>query len=95
MAIDKNTVRRIAKLARIGIAETELEPMANELNTMLNFVETLNEIDTANVPAMTSVVAVQLKQRDDVVTEGNQVDAITRNAPERIDGFFVVPKVVD
>ena len=70
MAVDKEAVRRIAKLARIGISEAELEPMARELNTILSFVETLDQIDTAGVPALTSVVAAHLKQRTDAVTDG-------------------------
>jgi len=95
MAVDKEAVRRIAKLARIGISEAELEPMAKELNAILAFVETLDQIDTANVPPLTSVVAQHLKQRDDVVTEGGNPEGILKNAPERIDDYFVVPKVVE
>ncbi len=95
MAVDKEAVRRIAKLARIGIAETELEPMARELNAILSFVETLNEIDTSGVPPLTSVVAAHLKERDDVVTEGGDPASVLRNAPEKIDGYFAVPKVVE
>jgi len=95
MAVDKEAVRRIAKLARIGIAEADLEPMARELNTILSFVETLDQIDTAGVPALTSVVEARLKQRGDVVTDGGDPAAILSNAPEKIDGYFVVPKVVE
>jgi len=95
MAVDKEQVRRIAKLARIGITEAELEPMAKELNAILSFVETLDRIDTSGVPALTSVVAAHLKQRDDVVTEGQDPAGILKNAPERVDDYFVVPKVVE
>jgi aspartyl-tRNA(Asn)/glutamyl-tRNA(Gln) amidotransferase subunit C len=95
MAVDKEAVRRIAKLARIGISESELEPMARELNAILTFVETLDQIDTAGVPPLTSVVAAHLKQRDDVVSEGGEPEAVLKNAPERIDDYFVVPKVVE
>jgi aspartyl-tRNA(Asn)/glutamyl-tRNA(Gln) amidotransferase subunit C len=95
MAVDKEAVRRIARLARIGITEAELEPMARELNAILSFVETLDQIDTTGVPALTSVVAAHLRQRDDVVTDGGDPAAVLRNAPEKIDGYFVVPKVVE
>ena len=95
MAVDKEAVRRIAKLARIGITEAELEPMAKELNAILSFVETLDQIDTSGVAALTSVVEARLKQRDDIVTDGGAPDAILKNAPDKIDGYFVVPKVVE
>jgi len=95
MAVDKEQVRRIAKLARVGIAEAELEPMAVALNAILSFVETLDRIDTSGVPALTSVVGAHLKQREDVVTEGHDPAGILKNAPERVDDYFVVPKVVE
>ena len=95
MSVDKETVRKIARLARIGITEPELEPMAKELNAILSFVEALDKIDTSGVAPLTSVVAAHLKQRDDVVTEGDQAEGIVKNAPDRIDTFFAVPKVVE
>jgi aspartyl-tRNA(Asn)/glutamyl-tRNA(Gln) amidotransferase subunit C len=95
MAVDKEAVRRIARLARIGIAEAELEPMARELNAILSFVEALDQIDTSGVAPLTSVVAAHLKQRDDVISDGGDPAAILRNAPEKIDGYFAVPKVVE
>ena len=95
MAVDKDAVRRIARLARIGINEAELEPMAKALNAILSFVETLDQIDTTGVPPLTSVVAAHLKQRDDVVTDGDNPQSVLKNAPERIDDYFVVPKVVE
>ena len=95
MAVDEAAVRRIARLARIGMSESELAPMAKELNAILHFVEALNAIDTEGVPPMTSVVAAQLPVRKDVVTEGDAADAVLANAPERIDSFFAVPKVVE
>ncbi|HEY2835150.1 MAG TPA: Asp-tRNA(Asn)/Glu-tRNA(Gln) amidotransferase subunit GatC [Rhizomicrobium sp.] len=95
MSVDKETVRRIAKLARLAVPETRLEPMADELNGIFQWVEMLNEVNVEGVPAMTSVVAQKLKWRADEVTDGGVADALMRNAPEREETFFVVPKVVE
>ena len=93
MSVDKGTVRRIAKLARLAVPETRLEPMAAELNGIFQWVEMLGEVNVDGVPAMTSVVAQKLKWRQDTVNEGNQADALLANAPGGEDHFFVVPKV--
>jgi len=95
MSVDKDTVRRIARLARLAMPEARLEPMAGELNGIFQWVEMLNEVDVEGVPAMTSVVAQKLKWRQDAVTDGGVADALMQNAPEREDTFFVVPKVVE
>ena len=95
MPVDKNTVKRVAKLARLALPEERLEPMAGELNRLLAWVEQLNEVDTSAVEPMTSVVKVSLKMREDVVSDGAQPVAVTQNAPEGEDNFFVVPKVVE
>lgn len=95
MSVDKNTVRRVAKLARIAFPEERLEPMAGELNRILAWVEQLNEVDTSSVEPMTSVVQMALKIREDVVTDGGQPEAVTKNAPLGEDHYFAVPKVVE
>ena len=95
MSVDKDTVRRIAKLARLAVPEIRLEPMAAELNGIFQWVEMLGEVDVDGVPAMTSVVAQKLKWREDNVSDGNQADALLANAPGGEDHFFVVPKVVE
>lgn len=95
MALDKGTVAHIAKLARIRVPEAEQERLAGELSNILTFVEQLGEVDTGNVPPMTSVVAVKLRRREDVVADGGYADRIIANAPERTQGFFVVPKVIE
>ncbi|MBS0278936.1 MAG: Asp-tRNA(Asn)/Glu-tRNA(Gln) amidotransferase subunit GatC [Proteobacteria bacterium] len=95
MSVDKDTVRRIAKLARIALEEERVAPMERELNGILAWVEQLQEVNVEGVAPMTSVVAQKLKMRDDVVTDGNIADAVTANAPMREDNFFVVPKVVE
>ncbi|HSM95854.1 MAG TPA: Asp-tRNA(Asn)/Glu-tRNA(Gln) amidotransferase subunit GatC [Rhizomicrobium sp.] len=95
MSVDKDTVRRIAKLARIALDESRVEPMERELNGILAWVEQLQEVNVEGVEPMTSVVAQKLKMRDDVVTDGNIAEAVTANAPMSEDHFFVVPKVVE
>jgi aspartyl-tRNA(Asn)/glutamyl-tRNA(Gln) amidotransferase subunit C len=95
MSVDKDTVRRIAKLARLALADDQCAPMAGELSGIFNWVQQLNEVDVAGVAPMTSVVEQRLKMRDDVVTEGGNADALMANAPDGEDHFFVVPKVVE
>ena len=95
MAIDAATVRRVAKLARIREPEARLEPLAQELSSILGWIEQLGEVDTDGVEPMASAVAVTLPLREDVVTEGGDAGAILANAPAKADGFFVVPKVVE
>ncbi len=95
MALDIDTVRRIAHLARLKVPEEELAPLADELTNILGWVEQLGEVDTADVPPMTSVAAMTLPMREDVVTDGGIADKITANAPDGENGFFAVPKVVE
>jgi len=95
MSVDKDTVRRIAKLARLAMPEDRLAPLAGELNGIFQWVEMLNEVDVAGVPAMTSVVAQKLKWRADQVSDGGDAGALLANAPDKEGEFFVVPKVVE
>jgi aspartyl-tRNA(Asn)/glutamyl-tRNA(Gln) amidotransferase subunit C len=95
MSVDKETVRRIAKLARLALEEERVEPMMNELNQILAWVQQLEEVDVTGVPPLTSVVAQKLKMRVDAVTAGGDAEAIVANAPDAEDHFFVVPKVLE
>src|SRR5262245_29681953 len=95
MSVDAATVRRIAHLARIAVAENEIEHLQGELNAILAFVEQLSEVDVAGIEPMTSVTPMEMKKRADVVTDGGIADYIVRNAPAAEDHFFVVPKVVE
>jgi aspartyl-tRNA(Asn)/glutamyl-tRNA(Gln) amidotransferase subunit C len=95
MAIDAETVRRVAALARIAVPEAHLAGLAEELSGILAWIEQLDEVDTAKVDPMTSCVAARLPMREDVVTDGDQREDILLNAPMRARGFFVVPKVVE
>ncbi|OWU86618.1 aspartyl/glutamyl-tRNA(Asn/Gln) amidotransferase subunit C [Oceanicola sp. 22II-s10i] len=95
MSIDTDTAARVAKLARIKVEPEALPALAQEFNTILGFIEQLNEVDVEGVEPMTSVEPMRLKRREDVVTEGGQQDKILANAPDAREGFFAVPKVVE
>jgi aspartyl-tRNA(Asn)/glutamyl-tRNA(Gln) amidotransferase subunit C len=95
MSVDATTVRRIAHLVRIAVADAEVERLRGELNAILAFVEQLSEVDVAGVEPMTSVAAMAMKQRPDAVTDGGIADDIVKNAPVRQDHYFVVPRVVE
>ncbi len=95
MAIDAATVRRVAHLARIKTPEDRLEPLAAELNGILDWIEQLNEVDVEGIDPMTSNVHQPLRLREDVVTDGGDPARVLSTAPKAADGFFVVPKVVE
>jgi aspartyl-tRNA(Asn)/glutamyl-tRNA(Gln) amidotransferase subunit C len=95
MSVDAAIVRRIAHLARIAVAEDEVEHLRRELNAILAFVEQLSEVDVEGVEPMTSVIPMAMKKRPDEVTDGGIPDDILKNASAAQDGFFVVPKVVE
>ena len=95
MAIDSDTARRVAKLARIAVAEGDLPGLARELTGILGFMAQLNEVDVTGVEPMTSVTPMRLKRRADQVSDGGYADRILANAPDAREGFFAVPKVVE
>jgi aspartyl-tRNA(Asn)/glutamyl-tRNA(Gln) amidotransferase subunit C len=95
MSVDAATVRRIAHLARVAVADDEVEHLKGELNAMLAFVEQLSEVNVDGVEPMTSVTPMAMKKRADIVTDGGIRDDVLKNAPATEDGFFLVPKVVE
>ena len=95
MAIDVETARRVAKLARIQVEDQDLPALAGELSNMLGFMEQLNEVDVTGIEPMTSVTPMAMKQREDVVTDGEIADEIVANAPASEDDYFMVPKVIE
>ena len=95
MSVNAQTVRRIAHLARIAVAEEEIGPLQGELNAILAFVEQLSLVNVEGVEPMTSVIPMQLPMREDVVTDGDIAPLVLANAPQTEDGFFVVPKVIE
>ena len=95
MSIDAATVRRIAHLARIAVEDGEVEHLRGEINAILAFVEQLSEVDIEGVEPMTSVTPMEMKKRQDKVTDGGIADGIVANAPATQDHYFLVPKVVE
>ena len=95
MSVDTQTVRHIAKLARISVSDSEVEALAPELSNILGWIEQLQEVNVAGVEPMTAVIPNQLRLRDDVVSDGDMRDAVLRNAPAAEHGFFAVPKVIE
>lgn len=95
MSVDIDTVKRVAHLARIKVSDDEAARMTGELNTILAFVEQLDEVDVAGVEPMTAVVHQHMKKRQDIVDDGGYPDRVVANAPASEDNFFMVPKVVE
>jgi len=95
MSVDADTVRRVAHLARVAVAEDEVEHLRGELNAILAFVERLAEVNVADVEPMTSVTPMAMKMRHDDVTDGGIADEVMANAPAKEDHLFVVPKMVE
>ena len=95
MSLDRDDVRKIAFLARIKIEDAELKPLADELNSIIGWVEQLGEVNTEGVEPMTSVAEMLTPQRPDQVTDGNVTQKVLANAPDRVKDFYAVPKVLD
>ncbi len=95
MAIDQETVKRVAFLSRLKIEDDKIQTTEKEFNKILNWVEQLNEVNTDNVEPLVSVNESYITCREDKVTEGNQAQAVLANAPQAEYGYFVVPKVVE
>jgi aspartyl-tRNA(Asn)/glutamyl-tRNA(Gln) amidotransferase subunit C len=95
MSLDTATVSRIAKLARLHVEDSELVRLQGDLNTILGWIDQLNEVDVTNVEPLTGAAHMALRLRDDVVTDGGIPEQILANAPDRAGEFFAVPKVVE
>lgn len=95
MSVDADTVRRIAHLARIAVADSDVEHLRGELNAILAFVAQLQEVKIEGVEPMTSVTPMEMKKRADAVTDGGIAGDIVKNAPQSHDNLFLVPKVVE
>jgi aspartyl-tRNA(Asn)/glutamyl-tRNA(Gln) amidotransferase subunit C len=95
MSVTSEQVRHIAKLARIGMSDAEIDAMVPELNNILGWVEQLAEVNTEGVEPLATVIDQQLRLRQDAVTDGNIRDEVLANAPEAQHGFFAVPKVIE
>ena len=95
MSVDTDTIRRVAHLARVAVAEGEVENLRGEINAILAFVEQLAEVAVEGIEPMTSVTPMTMKMREDKVSDGDIADAVIANAPAHEHHFFLVPKVVE
>ena len=95
MSIDKDTVKHIAKLARISLDEKKINSLSKDLSSIMKFIEKLNELNTEKTVPLTSIIDASLRSRKDVVSDGKIRDQILKNSPEKNEEFFVVPKVIE
>ena len=95
MSIDKNQVKKVAKLSRISLDDSRLESLSKDLDSILHFVEQLNKLDTKKTEPLTSIVDKTLEPRDDKINDGKIKDQILKNSPDKNEEFFIVPKVVE
>lgn len=93
--MDTETVRKVATLARLKVTEEDLKRYGPQISNIIKFVEQLDEVDTGNLAPLANVVDIKLPLREDAVTDGNIQQDVLKNAPEQMEGFFVVPKVVE
>lgn len=94
-AVSAEDVKKIARLSRLHVEPDRLQPLAEDLNGILAWIEQLNEVDVEGVEPMTSAVDMAAPMREDKVTDGRKRDDVLRNAPKQDDGFFVVPRSVE
>ena len=95
MSIDKNQVKKVAKLSRISLEDNKLESLSKDLASILNFVEQLNKLDTKKIIPLSSIVDKTLEPRNDKVTDGKIKNEILKNSPNKDEDFFIVPKVIE
>ena len=95
MPIDKNQVKKVAKLSRISLDDKKLESLSKDLVSILSFVEELKKLDTKKIEPLTSIVDKTLEPREDKINDGKIKDQILKNSPNKNDEFFIVPKVVE
>jgi aspartyl-tRNA(Asn)/glutamyl-tRNA(Gln) amidotransferase subunit C len=95
MTIDLKTIKHISKLSRISVDDKKADKLAGDLNSIFDFIEKLNELNTDNIEPLTSVAETTLKLRTDEVKSENIRDQILKNSPEENEDFFVVPRVVE
>tara|TARA_Y100000996_G_scaffold351952_1_gene291392 strand:- start:143 stop:430 length:288 start_codon:yes stop_codon:yes gene_type:complete len=95
MSIEKNQVKKVAKLSRISLDESKVESLSKDLNSIINFVEQLNKLDTKDTKPLSSVIDKTLEPRNDKVNDGQMKEEILKNSPDKNEDFFIVPKVIE
>ena len=93
MPIDKNQVKKVAKLSRISLDDNKIDSLSKDLDSILTFVERLNELDTKDIKTLKSITDKTLEARNDIVDDGKIKNDILKNSPEKNEDFFIVPKV--
>ena len=95
MPIDKNLVKKVAKLSRISLDDKKIDSLSKDLDSILTFVEKLNELDTKEIKTLKSIADKTLEARNDIVDDGKIKDDVLKNSPEKNEDFFIVPKVIE
>ena len=95
MPIDKNQVKKVAKLSRISLDDKKIDSLSKDLDSILTFVEKLNELDTKEIKTLKSITNKTLEARNDIVDDGRIKNDILKNSPEKNEDFFIVPKVIE
>ncbi len=95
MPIDKNQVKKVAKLSRISLDDNKIDSLSKDLDSILTFVERLNELDTKDIKTLKSITDKTLEARNDIVDDGKIKNDILKNSPEKNEDFFIVPKVIE
>ena len=95
MPIDKNQVKKVAKLSRISLEDNKIDSLSKDLDSILTFVEKLNELDTKEIKTLKSIANKTLEARNDIVDDGKIKNDILKNSPEKNEDFFIVPKVIE
>ena len=95
MSLDPAAIRRIARLARLRVSDAEVDSLQHDLNTILGWIDQLNEVNVEGVEPLTGGTSIALRLREDVVTEPDLTEAVLSNAPDRDGPFYTVPKVVE
>ena len=95
MSIDKDKIKHTSKLSRIFLDEKKIESLSKDLSNIFNFIEKLNEINTENVKPLTSILDHTIRTREDKINDGGIRDKILKNAPNKNEEFFIVPKVIE
>ena len=95
MPIDKSQVKKVAKLSRISLEDNKIDSLSKDLDSILTFVEKLNELDTKEIKTLKSIADKTLEARNDTVDDGKIKDDILKNSPEKNEDFFIVPKVIE
>jgi aspartyl-tRNA(Asn)/glutamyl-tRNA(Gln) amidotransferase subunit C len=95
MSINKDTIKKISKLARISVTNEETDRLEKDLNSIIKFVEQLKELNTDKITPIASVSDQVLTMNKDEIKKINEKEEILKNAPEKNSNYYIVPKVIE